>query len=90
MNTLLAILKVTDARRDTARRTEPLISLETPPPPTPPPPSRIQSQKKVFNVIEVPPFRPAFWAFLQTLMTDIPTPSYTSTREIPTLDNFFL
>ena len=36
MNTLLAILKVTDARRDvhdTGRRTVPQISLETPPPP---------------------------------------------------------
>ena len=38
MNTLLAILKVPDARRDvhdTGRRIVPQISLETPPPPPP-------------------------------------------------------
>ena len=33
MNTLLAILKVTDARRHTGRRTVPQFSFETPPPP---------------------------------------------------------
>ena len=58
MNTLLAILKVTDVRRDVipaGRRTEPPISLETPCPPVPD-----LIKMEMVNYVAVTPFTARF------------------------------